>query len=305
MNTKELECFLAVCEEKSIHKAADRMFISVQGMSRIIKKLESEVGAEIMVRTPQGIQLTAEGVILEKHACNIIDHISHMNREIMKSANGLNGKLSVALSYGVLTYYHPSLIVDFKKEYPDIDLTFKEYTDKGVSDNVWFGACDVGLTYTPVDDEHFEEAGLCESELFVLVHKDNPLSKKSLVTIEDLEGHDIVLQNEEFNINKLVLRECEKKGFHANVVFESTGICMCNKLCKANRGVSVVMEETVKDIKSDDVVLIPFKNRPYFMGISAIYRKGSVVTPEMKTFLEYMERVSEERQRPVLKAVSQ
>ena len=48
MNTKELECFLAVCEEKSIHKAADRMFISVQGMSRIIKKLESEVGAEIL-----------------------------------------------------------------------------------------------------------------------------------------------------------------------------------------------------------------------------------------------------------------
>ena len=105
MNTKELECFLAVCEEKSIHKAADRMFISVQGMSRIIKKLESEIGAEILHRTPQGVRLTGEGEILARHAGSIIDNISNMNREIRKSVDGVSGNLSVGISYGLLGFY--------------------------------------------------------------------------------------------------------------------------------------------------------------------------------------------------------
>ena len=67
MNTKELECFLAVCEEKSINKAAKTTFISVQGLSRMIKKIEAELGAEVLVRTQQGIELTDQGRILEKH----------------------------------------------------------------------------------------------------------------------------------------------------------------------------------------------------------------------------------------------
>lgn len=170
MNTKELECFLTLCEEKSMHKAADKMFISVQGLSRIIKKLESEVGAEIIHRTPQGVILTSEGEILERHACNIIDNISSLNMEIQKSVDGLSGSVSIAISYGVLGFYHPSLIVDFKRQYPDIELTFKEYTDSKAADSVWLGRSDLGVVYEPVDDEHFTGEPLNSSELFMVVH---------------------------------------------------------------------------------------------------------------------------------------
>lgn len=51
MNTKEMECFLSVCKNKSINKAAKEMFITVQGLSRIIKKLEEELGTEVIYRT--------------------------------------------------------------------------------------------------------------------------------------------------------------------------------------------------------------------------------------------------------------
>lgn len=288
MNTKELECFLAVCEEKSIHKAADKMFISVQGMSRIIKKLEAEVGAEILHRTPQGVRLTGEGEILERHASSIIENISNMSREIKKSVDGLGGNLSVAISYGLLGFYKPSVIVDFKNENPDITLSFKELTDVKATDSVWLGGSDVALVYEPVDEEQFDILPLNTCELFMVVHRDNPISKKTTVTIEDLKDQPLVIQNDEFNINRLIVSECEKKGFSPDIVFQSTGICMCNRLCKENKGVSVATKNVISEIKSDDVLLIPFYRSPYRQQISVITRKGNVVTGEMKAFIDFM-----------------
>lgn len=290
MNTKELECFMAVCEEKSIHKAADKMYISVQGMSRIIKKLEAEVGAEILHRTPQGVRLTSEGEILERHASSIIDNLSNMSREIQKSVDGLNGNLSVAISYGLLGFYKPSVIVDYKNDNPDINLSFKEYTDVKAADSVWLGGSDVALVYEPVDEEQFDKTHLNSCELFMVVHKDNPLSKKSVVKIEDIKGEPLVLQNDEFNINRLIVSECEKKSFTPDIVFQSTGICMCNRLCKENKGISVATKNVINEIKSDDVLLIPFAGSPYHLDISAITRKGNIVTGEMKSFIDFMKK---------------
>ena len=295
MNTKELECFLAVCEEKSIHKAADKMFISVQGMSRIIKKLEAEVGAAILHRTPQGVQLTSEGEILERHASSIIDNISNMSREIRKSAEGLGGNLSVGISYGLLGYYKPSLIVDFKNDNPEIELEFKEYSDVKAADSVWLGGSDVALVYEPVDEEQFDVTPLNSGELFMVVHKDNPISKKAAVTIEDIKGQPLVLQNDEFNIHKLVVSECEKKGFTPDIVFQSTGICMCNRLCKENKGISVATSNVIAEIKSDDVLLIPFAGSPYHQKISAITRKGNMITGEMQAFIDFMKQRAEDK----------
>ena len=301
MNTKELECFLAVCEEKSIHKAADRMFISVQGMSRIIKKLEAEVGTEILHRTPQGVRLTNEGEILARHAESIIDNISNMNREIRKSADGVGGKLSVAISYGLLGFYKPSLIVDFKTEYPEIELTFKEYTDVKATQSVWLGRSDVAIVYEPVDDEQFEREPLNSCELFMVVHKNNPLSKKASVTADDIKGQPLVLQNDEFNINRLIVSECEKRGFKPDIVFQSTGICMCNRLCKENKGISVATKNVINEIRSDDVLLIPFAGRPYYLDISAVTRKGNIITRESEVFIDYIKERASVAETPVRK----
>lgn len=298
MNTKELECFLAVCEEKSIHKAADRMYISVQGMSRIIKKLESEIGAEILHRTPHGVRLTGEGEILARHAGSIIDNISNMNREIKKAVDGVSGNLSVAISYGLLGFYKPSLIVDFKKAFPEIEMTFKEYTDVKAAESVWLGGSDAALVYEPVDDEQFERESLNSCELFMVVHKNNPLSKKVSVTIDDIKDQPLVLQNDEFNINRLIVSECEKKGFKPNIVFQSTGICMCNRLCKENKGISVATKNVINDIRSDDVLLIPFAGRPFYLDISAITRKGNIRSRETEVFIDFIKERADELQAP-------
>ena len=64
MNTKDLKCFQAVYEEKSVSRAARRLFITPQGLSKIIRQLEEELQASLFVRTARGMEATESGKFL-------------------------------------------------------------------------------------------------------------------------------------------------------------------------------------------------------------------------------------------------
>lgn len=65
MEIRKLECFLKVCETGSISGASEQLYISQQGISRIISSLEKELGTVLFIRSRQGVSLTADGLILK------------------------------------------------------------------------------------------------------------------------------------------------------------------------------------------------------------------------------------------------
>ncbi len=288
MNTKELECFLSICEEGSITKAAKKMFITPQGMSRITRKLEDEVGSVILVRTQNGVELTDEGIILQKHAIKIMEHMNFMNLEMERKHKNVTGKLSIAASYGLIAFYSPKSIISFREQHPDIQVTFKEYTDQKVQSSVWFGESDYGLTYGPVDSEKYDAVDLDENELYLIVNKNNPLSQYKEVTFDMLKGQRFVLQNSEFQLHNYVKDQCINAGFMPEVIFETNGICMCNKMCAADLAISITMKHTIKDIIMDSLVLIPFAGRQHRLKIQAISKHDNIMTEEMRLFMDHM-----------------
>ena len=72
MDLKELEYFKMVCEQKSITKAAHALYMTPQGLSRIIKNIENEMGATLLNRTASGISLTRSGEYLYEHLTDFL-----------------------------------------------------------------------------------------------------------------------------------------------------------------------------------------------------------------------------------------
>ena len=287
MNIRDLEYFLQVCEDKNIHKAAEKLFISPQGLSQTIKKIEKELGAEILKRTNYGVDLTDEGRVFAKHARQITEHMVFLNREIEQLANVETGQLFISISYGMFSFYKAKCILDFKALYPDITLEYREYTDKKAVESVWYGESDLALTYLPVDKERFRITPLNRNELFLVVNKKNPLSTKEHVSFGDLRDQRLILQNQEFVLHNFVKDQCKKHGFVPKIIFESNGVCMCNKLCRDNIGVTVSMKHVLEDIKAENLVLIPFEKRAY-LDIVLISRLEMPETKEMKLYKDFI-----------------
>ena len=102
MEIRKLECFLKVCETGSISGASEQLYISQQGISRIISSLEKELGTVLFIRSRQGVSLTADGLILKKYASSICRSSNALFREL---ASPHEQQITLAVTPGILFMY--------------------------------------------------------------------------------------------------------------------------------------------------------------------------------------------------------
>lgn len=142
MTIKDLSYFLQVCEAGSINGAARNLYISTQGLSRILKNIEDELGYPVFERTKTGVTLTDDGRILEKHAREILSQTDAMTQEIRRRHSSQTGKLRIAAAYGLISLFGPASILSFRRQNPDILVEVSEYTDLRAAEAVWYREAD-------------------------------------------------------------------------------------------------------------------------------------------------------------------
>ncbi len=84
MDTKDLRAFLRVYEEKSVNKAAKQLFITPQGLSRVIHNLETDLGTTLFMRTPSGMLPTDSGVYLYENSRTLLQELDALETGIRR-----------------------------------------------------------------------------------------------------------------------------------------------------------------------------------------------------------------------------
>lgn len=119
MNTKILDYFIAIAEEKSITKAAERFFLTDSALSKHVRNMEKNLGAPIFFHGREGMQLTPEGMIFINNA----QAIRHLEKEMERKLSGLNTGRGNTITVAVDDTYYNCIIRDimpvFQQEYPD------------------------------------------------------------------------------------------------------------------------------------------------------------------------------------------
>lgn len=288
MDTKSLICFLQVCRDKSITRASRSLFISPQGLSKIIKNMETELNAPLFSRKNSGIQLTEYGEIVKKKAVQIMNCFEEMDQEIEKIRCTNSGKVRLASAYGVLNSLTPDCIFEFRKQFPNICLNYQEMSDNQTDLTVLQGNADLGFAIEPVTESVFDKKEILCYRLMLLVNKKNPLSHKERAVIADLKGQELILESKEYKIHKTILDQCRKTGFEPNIIFETSGFILCHKLCMQNKGITITVENMVSDLDCNEVKAIPFEEN-LFRKISMIWKKGKNPAPSVERFQQFIE----------------
>lgn len=288
MNTKELMSFLRVCQYGNITRAAKSLFITPQGLSKIIKGLENELNVSLLYRTPNGVIPTEYGEVLKKQAQHIIDEIQAIELQIQNIENNRCGTIHIASAYGVLSAFSLDWIYEFEKTYHNIKLDVMEYTDKKVEEAVRNGTVEAGFTIGPIDAAHFNGTLLKSYKMQLLVHKSNPLSRKNAIDFYELSGEKIIIEGKEFNVYDNFLKNCREAGFEPNIIFETTEISLAHKLCHQGKGIAVTIDFVAEDIVFDDVVAIPFADEKFTWDIHMITKRNQLEIDTVKVVEQFI-----------------
>lgn len=277
MNIKDFEVFITVANTGNLTKASKLLYMTPQGVSKVIKNLESECDCDLFLRTGSGMELSECGKHFFEFAMNAKTRYYNMRNELLRIKQKERGVVDLLSAFGILRLVTPECILDFKRKYPEIEFHHRECPDKQVER--WFlsGEGNVTFSLAPCDENLYDILELGSFPVKLLVNKKHPLSRKSTVTIHDLKGEPLYIESREFKIHDMIVNKCREAGFEPNIVFETSGFSLCHKMVRENKGISVTVDFVSDDMGNEDMTLIPFSDGTYEWKICMLTRKNETV----------------------------
>jgi len=193
MELRHLRCFLAVAEELHFAHAAERLHIEQSPLSRAIKDLEEELGAQLFVRTTRSTRLTRAGKLFFEHVPRVFAALQQARDAVQAAAHGFHGQLRVALSDGITPSRLPKLLALCRKEEPEVEIRFSEVPlsqqIKGLHDDLY----DVGFALSDEAGDGITALPVWDDPLMVAVPARHPILTHRRIPLEELLRYPLVL----------------------------------------------------------------------------------------------------------------
>ena len=288
MDIKDLEYFMTICRHQNLAKSARSLYITPQGLSKIVKNLEAELGTALLRRTGNGIALTDAGAYLRDRLPDFLQSYRELCGEIRCIAQRETHEVHLLSAYGILRLVTPDCLAAFSRKYPHIHLTYREFPDRQVEQRFLDGEGDVAFTVGHRALKHVDATPMEKFEVKLMVHRDNPLSRKAAADIRDLGTCPLYIESREFNIHHDILGRCEAAGVTPQVAFETSGFSLCQKMVAQNKGISVIVDFISDDMQNSNLVLLPFADGPYYWETYLLTRRGEKPNPDVAVFRDFV-----------------
>ncbi len=187
-----LRLFVAVCEEASMTRAAERESLVPSAVSKRITELEEAVGVPLLVRGARGVRPTPAGVALLHHAQQIVRSTERMQVEIAEFRKGVRGHVRVLANISSINQFLPRDLSAFLAREPQIRVDLQERVSPLIAEGVREGQSDLGICLATVDLSELVVHRYAVDELAVVVHHTHPLARREAVSFEETLDHDFV-----------------------------------------------------------------------------------------------------------------
>lgn len=155
MTNLEIDCFLSICEHKTISRAAEALFITQPSLSSRLKTLERELGGELFIRKKgaREMMLTVAG----KKFYNLALQYQELTRQMSGIFDIQSQNLRVSSLNSLDTFLLPQVYEQFLQEYPEIELEIQDMELLPASRNIHTGKTDIAFTTGKTNDRTLKQ----------------------------------------------------------------------------------------------------------------------------------------------------
>lgn len=271
-----IETLISVCETKNFTKTASLLNLTQPAVSQHIKSLESELGIKLFLRSEKSLQLTQEGAIVLKYAkriktlyASIITAIADEKRNIKSLAVGVTPTAENNIISEVLA--------KFAAEKGNTHIRIISDTIKNLYDKLKTYEIDIAILEGSIVDKDFNSILLDTDYLVLAVSNDNPLSKKSMVTLADLKKQNLILRlpgSGTRNLFESHLKSHNESLNSFHITLEVDNISTIKDLVQHNFGVSILAKSVCEnEVKKGKFKILPVENLSMIREISLFYHK--------------------------------
>ena len=285
IETRLLQYFLAVANERSMTRAAERLHVTQPTLSKQIKELEDTLGKKLLIRDRRGLRLTEEGSYLKVQAYEMLSMLEKTESYFKDEGTGLVGDVYIGCGEFRSAYPVIELMNEIREEHPGVCFHFFSGLSNEITSRLASGLLDAGFVIDsdPLPYIEYEKLPFFEN-WGIVVRRDSPLAYRESVTAGDLEDVPLILP-ERLDVRRQVLRSLFESGKPPKAAATYTLVYNATLMVEAGLGVALSIGDLVPvDVGS------PFAFVPISPEVrSELYlatRNGQLYSKAAKLFLE-------------------
>lgn len=285
MDTKQIISFMRVYELGSINSAAKSLYISTQGLSRIIQKIETELDVSLFIRQPSGVIPTAHADYLYQHGKVIIDELNAINN----ASEAVDRKeLVVGCTSGIIRILSLKFLYDFKEQYPAVPIRLYDNTDRTLEKMLQNEEISLCIMSGPVDPIKYNISFFLSCEVCVVTNVQNPLARLSEIRMRDLENEPLIISSREYHVYQKRYNAMMHMKNRPNVVLETMDIDL--HAISASQGYASALMLNLPEFVGNypNVKVIPFSSDDRnFWDTYLVSKKERELTADEKIFINF------------------
>jgi DNA-binding transcriptional LysR family regulator len=289
-----LRQYIAVAEELHFHRAAARLNMSQPPLTAAIRRLEEEIGAELIERGNRTVGLTAAGAVFLAEARRTVAQADRAVAAAREAAEGRSGVVRVSYVGSALYGRLPERIRQFRQSFPTVRLELREATSAQQVVLLRDGQSDVGVVIPPVPDTGdlvFQDFDT--DRLVIALPRGHRLAGADELPLSHLANEPFVLwpaaEGRGFHLR--VVRLCADAGFVPRVVQEAHQMQAVLSLVAVEAGVSMV-PASMRVFRPDDVVYRDIDDPRAEFSLALCWR-DQPLGPVLQNFVAFLQGVSD------------
>ena len=288
MNQKQLSYFLEVYRCRNIQAAADKLYLTHQGLSRVIRSLEEELGSPLFKRTNRGLEPTDFAATLVPHVQRLLDDYATI-QGVHTLTSQEKTVVSVCALDHLFGHFGADMLLQFHERHPEITLSILDTTDEYALESLSAGRCDFAVVNGPIDNTRFTATPLFYARYAFRMRRDHPLAEKEHLTFSDFQGETILGKGRAYhcfrtNIDQYMLSQ----GLHVTVPIETPDEDLLQQLVEAGLGIAATYDFTAVSHCGENTVVRCLDDDRAGHHIYLVEKAGTLPTRAGRAFKKFL-----------------
>lgn len=264
LELRSVRQFVAVAEELSFRRAAERLHMSQPPLSVAMQNLEAQIGTRLLDRSKHHVRLTPAGQVFYQDAVQLLKFSQQAEDRARRTGEGKEGSIRLSFVPSAALDLFPAILKQFQTAHPTVELKLTAENTRRQLEDLRQNHVDLALVVGPV--HHYSGIELVElkpQKFVIAVPRNHALAKQSAINIQDLADQPFVsfTATEGAGFVNALMATCHAAGFLPNVVHEASQMQSILTLVAGGLGVALV-PASLQRLQMEDVAFLKVLDSP-------------------------------------------
>ncbi|UQQ35736.1 LysR family transcriptional regulator [Paenibacillus polymyxa] len=290
---RQLQYFIAVCEELHFTKASEKIGISQPTLSLQIKALEEELGMTLFDRAGKKIKMTDAGKLLLQHSAHALKGLQQAKASIEELRTEQRGSLRIGIALPELEEPLQKMLAHFHRSFPKISLHICPSFD--VTEQLLDNRVDVGITLHSGTDERLVRLPLRTENYCLIVPVNHAFSNRSSIMLDELRHVPWAMQPECHPGRKLIEKCFRDREYPFATVLETNSIASILRWVQEGLAVTLQTKSLAAELDRSHFCTVPILRGAPQGQLELIYRADRYQGEAVKRLIDKIQAVLTER----------